>query len=726
MANGNWNGNEILGNGNPRFLILKLSTLKLFLVHRKHTVEIMEVNITTCKFGDVTVFRDRAEVQRFVSFAPNLSRRSSENNEFAVRITGLTLSANMDSIRVKCASKLGKATVKCNIIEVSHETAESPIAQSGATLNEGSVQELTLAIENLEKACTTINSNIVLLAKQISLTEKYVESMLENRMPNGNNSIAWSGCPLTEASKLLDFHREKIELLNKESETLKDNLLVTNRDITLKKQILRKLTNDLNLNSIVKTQIVTVLYTIEEEYLNKLTTPVDTSDVIVSTSSSNIINTNNINNEQEVCLLLSYVVDNATWLPSYDVRVSTIDETMTLHYYAEVTQKSGEDWNDCRLYLSTSNPAIGSTPPPMQPKYVQWKTLTYPSYRGGGGGKRNSIAKLSNSVNANSRRLEDDDSDERLSVDMMYDERGGAPVGGLQAFGAGAGSKAKESHTSIKGSGDAGSTAFTIPRNVTIAGDSKSHKVTIAVEIFTPQLVHFVVPATSAFVYLQANTVNTSGYPLLACESNKASIFLDGNFVSTSSLQTTVSSGETFSMYLGVDPAIKVEYLPCRKVSRVKGWVSGTETMTYYYTTLITNSKQLPCKVIVVEQVPRSLDTEKITVELIEPHASVLTKMDPNKSSSLSMNDIFSNLEIMNETSSSTTTATNAPNGTDESATTAAMNAVSKPLPKDFISYNKYNGNVLWLKSISPKMKIELRCTYRVSWPQGNIGIEIV
>ena len=80
----------------------------------------------------------------------------------------------------------------------------------------------------------------------------------------------------------------------------------------------------------------------------------------------------------------------------------------------------------------------------------------------------------------------------------------------------------------------------------------------------------------------------------------------------------------------------------------------------------------------------------------------------------------------MNETSSSTTTATNAPNGTDESATTAAMNAVSKPLPKDFISYNKYNGNVLWLKSISPKMKIELRCTYRVSWPQGNIGIEIV
>ncbi len=67
-----------------------------------------------------------------------------------------------------------------------------------------------------------------------------------------------------------------------------------------------------------------------------------------------------------VDVTLDYVVPNAVWVPIYDARLNA-DEQVDLSYSADVQQRTGEDWNDVNLTLSTARPAEGITPGDISP-----------------------------------------------------------------------------------------------------------------------------------------------------------------------------------------------------------------------------------------------------------------------------------------------------------------------------------------------------------------------
>jgi uncharacterized protein (TIGR02231 family) len=71
-----------------------------------------------------------------------------------------------------------------------------------------------------------------------------------------------------------------------------------------------------------------------------------------------------------VDLELSYVVDNAGWVPFYDIRVQDTKKPSTLAYKANVYQNTGFDWQNVRLTLSTSNPALPGTQPQLETQFV--------------------------------------------------------------------------------------------------------------------------------------------------------------------------------------------------------------------------------------------------------------------------------------------------------------------------------------------------------------------
>ena len=79
---------------------------------------------------------------------------------------------------------------------------------------------------------------------------------------------------------------------------------------------------------------------------------------------------------------LQYLVADAGWMPSYDLRVKNIESPMSLVYKANVYQKSGEDWNKVKLTLSTGTPGKSNTKPTLQPWYIR-KDANYvqPKYR---------------------------------------------------------------------------------------------------------------------------------------------------------------------------------------------------------------------------------------------------------------------------------------------------------------------------------------------------------
>jgi len=58
---------------------------------------------------------------------------------------------------------------------------------------------------------------------------------------------------------------------------------------------------------------------------------------------------------------------NAGWYPIYDLRAEDLDSPIGLTYKAMVYQKTGNNWKDVVLQLSTGDPNKSSTPPNMNP-----------------------------------------------------------------------------------------------------------------------------------------------------------------------------------------------------------------------------------------------------------------------------------------------------------------------------------------------------------------------
>ena len=81
----------------------------------------------------------------------------------------------------------------------------------------------------------------------------------------------------------------------------------------------------------------------------------------------------------EAELSLSYMVSNAWWWPQYDVRAAiakdaTSQSTVGVHYRASITQRTGEDWTNVDLTLSTASPQQGTAIPKLRPNMINVPT----------------------------------------------------------------------------------------------------------------------------------------------------------------------------------------------------------------------------------------------------------------------------------------------------------------------------------------------------------------
>jgi hypothetical protein len=66
------------------------------------------------------------------------------------------------------------------------------------------------------------------------------------------------------------------------------------------------------------------------------------------------------NQKTKATLQLNYLINNASWFPVYDLRVSLDKEQAEIITYAVVKQGTGEDWTDVNLEFSTASPSVGT------------------------------------------------------------------------------------------------------------------------------------------------------------------------------------------------------------------------------------------------------------------------------------------------------------------------------------------------------------------------------
>ena len=71
-------------------------------------------------------------------------------------------------------------------------------------------------------------------------------------------------------------------------------------------------------------------------------------------------------------LSVSYVVTNAGWYPSYDIRVDDITKPVVIFYKANVFQNSGVEWKDVRLSFSNATPWVAGNVPVLNPWFIDF------------------------------------------------------------------------------------------------------------------------------------------------------------------------------------------------------------------------------------------------------------------------------------------------------------------------------------------------------------------
>jgi uncharacterized protein (TIGR02231 family) len=74
---------------------------------------------------------------------------------------------------------------------------------------------------------------------------------------------------------------------------------------------------------------------------------------------------------------VNYLVSQAGWVPSYDIRANELNAPVSLSYKAQIRQNTGVDWNGVPLTLSTANPYSRQQKPELGAWYLNYYNPNY-------------------------------------------------------------------------------------------------------------------------------------------------------------------------------------------------------------------------------------------------------------------------------------------------------------------------------------------------------------
>jgi uncharacterized protein (TIGR02231 family) len=296
---------------------------------------------------------------------------------------------------------------------------------------------------------------------------------------------------------------------------------------------------------------------------------------------------------------LSYAVPSASWVPSYDARMSTGERAVALGYFGLVRQSTGEDWKDVALTLSTARPGLGGSAPVLN----VWNLDIF-----------NPIA----------LRQERFDADKKYKA-MRENAPAIAGAVNMQTLTSNVDALELKDAELAAATIEAGATSasFKIASASSVPSDNSPQKVPIMSAKLNAQPEYLTVPKRQQVAFLTSKVFNTSEFPLLAGAMN---VFLDGTFVTTSHLRT-VMSGEKFDLALGADEGISVKHKRVNKFTEDTGLTNSGKRVTYEYLITIQNNKRTTEHVIVADQVPLSRN-EKIVVKQLTPAGGDLKPTD--------------------------------------------------------------------------------------------------
>jgi len=376
---------------------------------------------------------------------------------------------------------------------------------------------------------------------------------------------------------------------------------------------------------------------------------------------SEIVVTIDAKNATKVRFEFSYLVDNAGWFPSYDIRAKNVNEPIEMIYKANVKQDTKIDWKDVKLKLSTGNPTLSGVAPELKPYFLNFN-IAPPTYSTVSNSVSGSVSdsqaalpgvsvnvkgttvgtttdfdgKYSLTIPNGAKELEFSSIGMKTQVVSIYNSiinvvmrEDETMLNEVVVIGYGSTIRKKsmekmERKMSISEIKEDASLEipvdqiqkqttvdFEIQLPYSIKSDNKSYAVDISSNQLPAEYQYYSVPKINKSAYLIANISDWEKYNLLEGEAN---IFFEETFVGKSLLDVRFAK-DTLQISLGIDKNIQVER---EKITdfKSKNFFGSKKEELRNWKISIKNNKNQAINMLVFDQVPVSTN-EEIKVELM-------------------------------------------------------------------------------------------------------------
>jgi uncharacterized protein (TIGR02231 family) len=287
-----------------------------------------------------------------------------------------------------------------------------------------------------------------------------------------------------------------------------------------------------------------------------------------------------VSSEKQVTgkITCNYIVSNAGWFPSYDIRVDDITKPVTVYYKANVFQNTGVEWTDVNLSFSNATPWLAGNVPVLYPWYVDFYNPAPMMMMDIA--TKSSRAMAPASIEAE-KSVEETDVPEANSVSV----------------------KRNVGETSV---------TFDIAVPYTVATDGKVLTVEIQ-RITTPAEFKYVtVPKLAQLAYLTGNITDWEKQSLL---NGEATLYFENTFVGKSMLDVN-QQNDTLTISLGNDNNILVRREKRKDFTSTR-LIGANKQVSFSYLISLRNNKTNSIRITVNDQIPVSSNSG-ITVEPVE------------------------------------------------------------------------------------------------------------
>ncbi len=322
-------------------------------------------------------------------------------------------------------------------------------------------------------------------------------------------------------------------------------------------------------------------------------------------------------------LRLRYLVNNATWFPSYNIRGDAGAKQVTLEYNASVQQQSGEDWGDVQMTLSTATPSLVAMAPMLEPLEVALAAGAVPP--------ASAVGYLANKSQLEQKKLEISN---RRNTDNAYNM---TINNGNASFGNGMGGKGQVAQMDAdKGLNDIAremqvlefqakdwqrrdvkqavqdetvSVTYQLINRTSLPSRQDMQLIQVATMPMAAEFYKLAAPVLSCYVYDQATLTNDGKMVLLA---GPVASYLNGQFVGGGQVPT-VAVGEAFNVGFGIDSSLRATRELIEKTETVQ---AGNKVLNFNYHLAIENFGAKPVTVRLTDRMPTSKDNDiKTSIE---------------------------------------------------------------------------------------------------------------